>query len=261
MGGRAREKMIRVSQELDLALIQAEGLQGVPLPLGDAGALQVGDPVVVVGAPKGMEFSVTQGGISNLDRVSLGVAYVQTDAAINPGNSRPGPMLDQEGRVVGVVSMKRRDAEGIALARADQLCVHRPRIRYSASSLTEGSPGFERMLAAAATRDKQEVASLATHGTDAWPHRCGDRGARTSRLPSSGLRRSLPVRADISFCAVAQAEPTLLDRRRACNLGKARRRGRPITAAAPREAVARTARLLQQHVRCGDPCSTPRNAP
>jgi serine protease Do len=161
-GRQGTGKTLRVSEELDLALIQAEGLQGVALPLGDAGALQVGDPVVVVGAPKGMEFSVTQGGVSNLDRVSLGVAYLQTDAAINPGNSG-GPMLDQQGRVVGVVSMKRTDAEGISLALP---------INYAftssdamlAFSLPEGSPGFERMLAVAAASDKQEVASLAATG-------------------------------------------------------------------------------------------------
>jgi len=155
-------RVIQAKPELDLALLQVEGLPGVPLPLGDAGALRVGDRVVVVGAPRGMEFSVTQGGISNMNRVMLGVAYLQTDAAINPGNSG-GPMLDDRGRVVGVVSLKRMDAEGIALVLP---------INYAftgADALVGAPPGepsqaFAQIAAAAEALNQQEVSKLAATG-------------------------------------------------------------------------------------------------
>ena len=72
-------------------------------------------------------------------------------------------MLDQQGRVVGVVSMKCTDAEGVSLALPSNYAFSSPDALL-AFSLTEGSPAFERMLTAAAARDKQEVASLASTG-------------------------------------------------------------------------------------------------
>jgi len=155
-------KAIRMDQELDLALVQTEGLEGVPLPLGDAGTLRVGDRVVVVGAPKGMEFSVTQGGISNMDRVMLGVAYLQTDAAINPGNSG-GPMLDGQGRVVGVVSLKRMDAEGIGLVLPINYAFTGADAMVGAPP-GEPSQGFTRMAAAAEALSREEASKLASAG-------------------------------------------------------------------------------------------------
>lgn len=114
-GRELRADLVRADEELDLALLRTAGPGLRPLPLGDAGSLAVGDRVVMVGSPVGLEFTLHEGTVSNLSRSLLGVAYVQIDARINPGNSG-GPLLDAKGRVVGVVSMKRRDAEGIGLA-------------------------------------------------------------------------------------------------------------------------------------------------
>jgi S1-C subfamily serine protease len=153
--------LVRSSPSLDLALVEVQGLTGVPLPLGDAGTLHVGDPVVVVGAPKGMEFTVTQGGVSNLDRVMLGVAYLQTDAAINPGNSG-GPMLDTGGRAVGVVSMKRSDAEGIALVLPINYAFTGPDALLPRPG--PASPGFQKLMARAEAQDASEAAKLTSTG-------------------------------------------------------------------------------------------------
>jgi serine protease Do len=114
-GKEGKATLVRKDDRLDLALLKVDGVSAAPLPLGDAGGLQVGDRVAVVGSPMGMDFSVSQGTVSSMDRRYLGLAYLQTDTATNPGNSG-GPMLDEEGRVVGVVSLKRMDAEGIGLA-------------------------------------------------------------------------------------------------------------------------------------------------
>jgi S1-C subfamily serine protease len=94
----------------DLAVIRidAEDLPE-PVPLGDSDVLRVGQFVVAIGNPFGLERTLTAGVISSLGRVIRGPdnrfigEVIQTDAAINPGNSG-GPLLDLRGRVIGVNS-------------------------------------------------------------------------------------------------------------------------------------------------------------
>jgi S1-C subfamily serine protease len=96
----------------DLAVIRiaAGGDLPPPLPLGDSDILRVGQFVVAIGNPFGLEQTLTVGVVSALGRIIqspeenrfIGEA-IQTDAAINPGNSG-GPLLDLEGRVIGVNS-------------------------------------------------------------------------------------------------------------------------------------------------------------
>jgi serine protease Do len=100
---------------LDLALVEVEGAASTALKLGDSTALAVGDVVELVGAPRGFEFSTHQGRVSFAMRNVFGLGYLQLDAAINPGNSG-GPVVDRDGRVVGVVTLKAEQAEGIGLA-------------------------------------------------------------------------------------------------------------------------------------------------
>src|SRR5262245_21164046 len=152
----------RYDDRLDLALVQVAGIDAPPLPLGDAGTLSVGDRVMVVGSPKGMEFSVSQGGVSSLDRVYLGVAMIQTDTPINPGNSG-GPIPDERGRVVGVVALKRRDAEGISLALPINYAFTGPEALVE-SPLPGESEGFRRMAARADAEDDSEAARLKATG-------------------------------------------------------------------------------------------------
>ncbi|MCY7394989.1 MAG: trypsin-like peptidase domain-containing protein [Nocardioides sp.] len=98
----------------DTALIQAEGVDDLtPASIGTSGDLAVGQPVVAIGSPFGLESTVTSGIVSALDRpVDVGsdgegnsTTYpaIQTDAAINPGNSG-GALTDMAGNVVGINS-------------------------------------------------------------------------------------------------------------------------------------------------------------
>jgi putative serine protease PepD len=97
----------------DIAVIKAEGVSGLtPATLGSSSTLHVGDTVLAIGSPLGLEGSVTSGIVSALhrdagkengassDSSALNDA-IQTDAAINPGNSG-GPLVDASGRVVGI---------------------------------------------------------------------------------------------------------------------------------------------------------------
>jgi serine protease Do len=84
----------------DFALLLPEDERGVA-PLPWAGAPHVGQVVYAVGHPHGFGYSTTKGVISGLDRRHRGVPYLQTDAALNPGNSG-GPLIDEQGRVLGL---------------------------------------------------------------------------------------------------------------------------------------------------------------
>ncbi|GAA2073120.1 hypothetical protein GCM10009821_09200 [Aeromicrobium halocynthiae] len=98
----------------DLAVIKVDGVSGLtPATLGSSASLTVGQEVVAIGSPFGLESTVTSGIVSALNRPvassdgtgggSTVFPAVQTDAAINPGNSG-GPLVDLQGRVVGINS-------------------------------------------------------------------------------------------------------------------------------------------------------------
>jgi serine protease Do len=113
--------------------------------------LAVGDRVVIVGSPAGLDFSVQEGSISSLQRSSEGVAYLQLDSTVSPGNSG-GPVVDAQGRVVGVVSMKvsGEGVEGIGIALPINY-VYSPEIAFVGppSAAAGASAAFRQMLARA----------------------------------------------------------------------------------------------------------------
>jgi S1-C subfamily serine protease len=161
-GRQASGTPLRSDAGLDLALVQVAGGRGVPLPLGDAGTLKVGDHIVMIGSPVGIDFTVHQGSVSSLSHNDLGLAYIQVDATVNPGNSG-GPLIDEGGRVVGVVSLKQRNAEGIGYALPINYA-YNGRAPLVASPLKSPSIGFARMAGAAQTKDQAEAQQLAAQG-------------------------------------------------------------------------------------------------
>ncbi|WTS81519.1 trypsin-like peptidase domain-containing protein [Streptomyces sp. NBC_00104] len=115
-GETAKATIVGRDTGYDLAVVKVSGVSGLkPLPLGNSEEVQVGDPVVAIGAPFDLANTVTSGIISAKERpITAGgeggdvsdVSYVdalQTDAPINPGNSG-GPLLDGKARVIGINS-------------------------------------------------------------------------------------------------------------------------------------------------------------
>jgi serine protease Do len=104
-----RTKVLGEDPRSDIAVLQIDQEPARPLPvveLGDSDALEVGELVVAIGAPNGLESSVSLGIVSATGRAGLiGVGaseeFIQTDAALNPGNSG-GPLINLDGQVVGI---------------------------------------------------------------------------------------------------------------------------------------------------------------
>lgn len=107
----------------DLALLMPASLPPTvaPLEMASSAELQVGQRAIAIGNPFGLEQTLTTGVISalgrplQLDEGRFVFNVIQTDAAINPGNSG-GPLLDSRGRLIGVNTAIRREAEGIGFA-------------------------------------------------------------------------------------------------------------------------------------------------
>jgi S1-C subfamily serine protease len=105
----------------DLALVQAEDSGFPTAVLGSSVSLRVGQLVVAIGSPFGFDSTVTAGVISALGRTLRSITghlvdnVIQTDAALNPGNSG-GPLLDSQGRVIGINTAVIQSAQGICFA-------------------------------------------------------------------------------------------------------------------------------------------------
>lgn len=107
--------LLAKDDRLDIAVLGIKDVSFTPLKVADLSQLSVGDDVCAIGAPNSMAYTLTKGVISAKERQVGRYKYLQTDAAINTGNSG-GPLLNDSGEVVGVNSYKMSDSEGIGLA-------------------------------------------------------------------------------------------------------------------------------------------------
>src|SRR5712692_1838850 len=115
-------KLIGTDEETDLAVIRIDAHRELPVAkLGNSDGVQVGDWVLAIGSPFGLQATVTAGIISAKDRGGIGQQFqrfLQTDAAINPGNSG-GPLVDLAGEVIGIntaIITGSRGYEGVGFA-------------------------------------------------------------------------------------------------------------------------------------------------
>src|SRR6266581_6329537 len=118
-GAKVGAKVLGLDTVLDLALLRVDASD--PLPparLGDSATAKVGDEVVAIGSPVGLDQTMTRGIVSGLNRLLPGVSdepMIQTDAPINPGNWG-GPLVDRCGAVVGINTLISQDAQSIGFA-------------------------------------------------------------------------------------------------------------------------------------------------
>lgn len=109
-------RVVFIDPKYDLAFL--EGPKDIELPevsLALPQTISQGQAVVAIGHPFGLKYTATQGIISNAHLIMNDISYIQHDAALNPGNSG-GPLVDQEGRILGVNTFIIRDGQNIGFS-------------------------------------------------------------------------------------------------------------------------------------------------
>jgi serine protease Do len=122
-GEKYRGRVIGIDKETDVAVVKIDAAQDLPIvTLADSNAAQVGDWVLAIGSPFGLDQTVTAGIISKIERESPFFSnfqrFLQTDAAINRGNSG-GPLVNMRGEVIGInsqIATSTGDYNGIGFA-------------------------------------------------------------------------------------------------------------------------------------------------
>jgi S1-C subfamily serine protease len=122
-GRRLYARLIGTAPALDLAIlaVEARDLKITPLPFGDSDRLAIGQKAMAVGHPLALHDTLTVGVISALGRTldslspELEDSIIQTDAAVNPGNSG-GPLLNSRGEVTGIVTATAREGQNLGFA-------------------------------------------------------------------------------------------------------------------------------------------------
>lgn len=110
-----KAEIFSIDAAKDIAVLITESKELAPLKMLMTKDISVGNDVYAIGAPKALSYTLTKGVVSSKNRNIGDYSYIQTDAAINEGNSG-GPLLNDDGYVTGMNSMKLSDSEGIGLA-------------------------------------------------------------------------------------------------------------------------------------------------
>lgn len=108
-------KVVYVNPDADIAFLRSEYVPDFNIPFDTVQEVRSRDKVFVLGFPFGMPYTITEGIVSNEKQLLDGKSFIQTDAAVNPGNSG-GPVVNADGLLVGVTTAKFTEADNVGFA-------------------------------------------------------------------------------------------------------------------------------------------------
>lgn len=114
-GDKYRANIVAIDIDLDIVMLEVDNETFPYLSVADYNDTAIGEDVYTIGAPNSMTYTLTKGVLSAKNRAVGDYEYIQIDAAINAGNSG-GPLLNDDGKVIGVNTLKMFDSEGIGLS-------------------------------------------------------------------------------------------------------------------------------------------------
>ena len=170
-------KVVLVNPSLDIALLSVDGdFSALPsLNLAGDNSLSIGGKVCVAGYPYGMPFTVTEGSVSSPKQLVDGKYYIQTDAAVNPGNSG-GPIFNEKNEVVGVTVSKLSNADNMGFGiRVEAL---RKLLEFVEGIFEEREPSSLSTFCERAIREMGVNPILARDGYDSWTFHKGSSEVR-----------------------------------------------------------------------------------
>jgi S1-C subfamily serine protease len=183
-GSAVPARVVMTAPDFDIAVLriaQADPAQTV-LPMASGIRARQGQEVIALGAPFGLQNTVTRGIVSALRQVGR-VALVQTDAAINPGNSG-GPLLDRTGHVIGIATMSVKPGEGHGLSFAVAIDHGEALLDGSTSPDSSGTPlsSLSQAMAPAPTEVASGSDSSRERGTRAYEQSIAQLARRADAL-------------------------------------------------------------------------------
>lgn len=187
--------LLSVSGALDLALLQIPAREGASLPFGSANSGKVGESVMAVGCPFGLNHSASQGIISAPERMLGERPLLQTDVAVNPGNSG-GPLLNKQGEVIGVVLGMLPEARGIAFA-----------VPAREVKRFLGETFFQMGTLLAEAKRYSEAADLLSQSTQFWPQSA----KAFNNLGEVHRRTKEPKKAEQAYLKALEVNPKYAD--------------------------------------------------
>jgi hypothetical protein len=154
----------------DICLLDAKGIEGKPAQLGKAADLKVGDPVYAVGAPKGLELSLSDGIVAQLRGTPS--PLIQTTAAISPGSSGGG-LFDKEGRLVGLTTFYLEGGQSLNFAMPAEWIDEVKPDRKPAAEGHSQTEWVKRALALVKMKDRQGLLEWCLKWTKSEPENAG----------------------------------------------------------------------------------------
>lgn len=114
-GNKYTASLLVIDEDKDIAVLAIKDASFPYLKMAKLATVKIGEDIYAIGAPKGMAYTLTKGTVSAKERIVRDEPFIQIDAAVNKGNSG-GPLLNDAGEVIGMITMKMTDSEGIGLA-------------------------------------------------------------------------------------------------------------------------------------------------